>query len=140
MSTPPSAIPPPLTYHQSSEKQSAPSSKAGSTIVGTPSINSDASSVLEKLPWDGYLEVDIPEKMEGKLLRDIRHILFTIYHRLFGVVFATNMSILIALFVYGITTQRIGLIAVANIFVAILMRQDYVVNAFFVVFTSVPTS
>ncbi|KAF9017100.1 hypothetical protein BDZ89DRAFT_994098 [Hymenopellis radicata] len=73
-------------------------------------------------------------------MRDLRHLVFTIYDRLFGVVLITNMAILIALLVYGVNSQRLGLIAVANIFVAIMMRQDYVVNAFFFVFTSVPPS
>ncbi|KIY73321.1 hypothetical protein CYLTODRAFT_342438 [Cylindrobasidium torrendii FP15055 ss-10] len=113
-------------------------SKSPSTFVGDE--KSETSSVLEKLPWDGYLEVDIPEKKEGKVFRDIRHIIFTIYHRLFGIVFLANAGILISLFVYGVDTNRLGLITVSNIFVAILMRQDYVVNALFDIFTSVPRS
>ncbi|KIY72016.1 hypothetical protein CYLTODRAFT_344864 [Cylindrobasidium torrendii FP15055 ss-10] len=133
---------PALAYQRDSTPTSTePSSKEG-TIVGTPSLSfkSETSSVIEKLPWDGYLEEDLPEKKEGKIFRDLRHIVFTIYHRIFGIVFFANAGILIALFVYGVTSQRLGLITVANIFVAIMMRQDYVVNAFFDVFTSVPQS
>ncbi|KAF9021439.1 hypothetical protein BDZ89DRAFT_1071398 [Hymenopellis radicata] len=140
MSTPASSNPPVVYQPSNPEERSPPSSKAGSTIIGTPSVKSETSSVLEKLPWDGYLEEDIPDKTQGKVMRDLRHLIFTIYHRLFGVVFITNMAILIALLVYGVNSQRLGLIAVANIFVAILMRQDYIVNAFFFVFTSVPPS
>lgn len=138
MSTPASTLPS-LSYGSSSPSALGSDTKE-STVVGDPSIKSETSSVLEKLPWDGYLEANIPEKKEGKVMRDLRHLIFTIYHRLFGVVFAANIGILIALFVYGVTSQRLGLITVANIFVAILMRQDYVVNAFFDFFTAVPTS
>ncbi len=139
---PPEFIIPPLFHHASNSEERFPPWSKASTIVGTPSLKSKASSVnvLERLPWDGYLEEDIPEKTQGKVMRDLRHLVFTIYHRLFGVVFITNMAILIALLVYGVNSQRLGLITVANIFVAILIRQDYVVNALFFVFTSVPPS
>ncbi|KAJ7863109.1 hypothetical protein B0H14DRAFT_483186 [Mycena olivaceomarginata] len=40
----------------------------------------------------------------------------------------------------GVNSQHLGLITLANLFIAILMRQDYVVNAFFNVFCAVPTS
>ncbi|KAF8996770.1 hypothetical protein BDZ89DRAFT_1148872 [Hymenopellis radicata] len=140
MSTPAITIPPVVYQPSNPEERSPTSSRAGSTIIGTPSVKSETSSVLEKLPWDGYLEEDIPDKTQGKVMRDLRHLVFTIYHRLFGIVFITNMAILIALLVYGVNSQRLGLITVANVFVAILMRQDYIVNAFFFVFTSVPTS
>ncbi|KAF8918929.1 hypothetical protein CPB85DRAFT_1279437 [Mucidula mucida] len=137
MSTPAATIPS-LAY--SGTISGILESKAESTLAGDPSLKSETSSVIEKLPWDGYLEADIPDKTQGKVMRDFRHLVLTIYHRLFGVVFASNLAILIALLVYGVNSQRLGLITVANIFVAILMRQDYVVNAFFYVFTSVPPS
>ncbi|KAF9005758.1 hypothetical protein BDZ89DRAFT_1234400 [Hymenopellis radicata] len=139
MSTPSSTIPS-LAYKTSGTISGVPEFKAESTLVGDPSLKSETSSVIEKLPWDGYLEADIPDKTQGKVMRDLRHLVFTIYHRLFGVVFASNLAILVALLVYGVNSQRLGLITVANIFVAILMRQDYVVNTFFYVFTSVPPS
>jgi len=50
------------------------------------------------------------------------------------------MSILIAIIVRGASVPRIGEIVLANLCCAILMRQDYVINAFFNVFCAVPTS
>ncbi|KAF7346327.1 putative three-domain protein adenylation-thiolation-dehydrogenase [Mycena sanguinolenta] len=76
-----------------------------------------------------------------KKVRNLRHIAFSLYRRLFGVVFLTNMGIFISVLVRGSSdAQRLGLITLANLFVAILMRQDYVVNVFFNVFCAVPTS
>ena len=40
----------------------------------------------------------------------------------------------------GANAQELGLIVVANLFCAILMRQDYVINAFFTVACAVPRS
>ncbi|KAJ7095859.1 nonribosomal peptide synthetase 12 [Mycena belliarum] len=90
--------------------------------------------------WDGYENDILPDKMEGKVLRNLRHQIFSLYRRLFGLVFVTNMCIFISILVRGANAERLGMITLANLFVAILMRQDYVVNAFFNVFCAVPTS
>lgn len=51
------------------------------------------------------------------------------------------MSIFVATLIRGgANAQQLGEIVVANLFCAILMRQDYVINAFFNVFCAVPTS
>ncbi|KAF7346329.1 putative three-domain protein adenylation-thiolation-dehydrogenase [Mycena sanguinolenta] len=51
------------------------------------------------------------------------------------------MGIFISLLIRGGSdAQRLGLITLANLFVAILMRQDHVINAFFNVFCVVPPS
>lgn len=91
--------------------------------------------------WDGYLEDPLPAKTQRKWTRNIRHQVFSLYRRLFGVIFVVNVSILIARLAQGgLSSPEIGMIAIANIFCAILMRQDHVVNAFFTVFCAVPPS
>ncbi|KAK7046960.1 putative three-domain protein adenylation-thiolation-dehydrogenase [Favolaschia claudopus] len=58
-----------------------------------------------------------------------------------SVVFLTNIAVFITLLVRGgVHAQRLGLITLANLFVAILMRQDYIVNIFFSFFCAVPSS
>lgn len=112
--------------------------------AGTSHMSStDVSpSVIEKgNAWDGYLDDEIPNKTQGKLVRNLRHSIFSLYRRLFGVVFIANMAIFIATLVRGgANAQHLGLIVVANLFCAILMRQDYVINTFFNVFCAVPSS
>ncbi|CAE6451292.1 unnamed protein product [Rhizoctonia solani] len=91
--------------------------------------------------WDGYLDDEIPDKMEPKYVRNLRHIVFTLYRRLFGVVFIVNMSIFIhALVQGGLPANKIGTIVVGNICAAVLMRQDYVLNLIFNIACAVPTS
>ncbi|KLO16789.1 nonribosomal peptide synthetase 12 [Schizopora paradoxa] len=141
---------PPPVYQKNAHASS--SSDASSTDSHT--LASSSSSVTEKvevssvekgdadvLGWEGYEDEDLPNKRQGKYTRNIRHQIFTLYRRLFGVVFVTNMAIFIAsLAKGGLNAQQLGQIVVANLFCAILMRQDYVVNAFFNVFCAVPTS
>lgn len=90
--------------------------------------------------WDGYKEDELPEKTNGHVLRNIRHQVFSLYRRMFGIVFITNMAIFIATLAKGgANAQELGLIVVSNLFCAILMRQDYVINAFFTVACAVPS-
>ena len=90
----------------------------------------------------GYEDDGIPDKTQSKPVRNLRHQIFTLYRRLFGVVFVTNVAVLIATLARseGVDAQHLGLIVVANLFCAILMRQDYVINAFFTVACAVPSS
>lgn len=99
-------------------------------------------SITEKgNAWDGYEDEELPDKAQGPLIRNLRHRIFTLYRRLFGVVFVTNAAVLIETVVSGqANAQKLGLIVVANLFCAILMRQDYVINAFFTTFCAVPPS
>ncbi|KAG5648425.1 hypothetical protein DXG03_004999 [Asterophora parasitica] len=92
----------------------------------------DASSLEGQTDtWAGYLEDTLPEKTQGRSLRNLRHQIFYLYRRLFGVVFLVNFGLFIAVAVKGANAAQIGKIVIANLFVAILMRQDYVVDAFF---------
>ncbi|KAF8270856.1 hypothetical protein EI94DRAFT_1722080, partial [Lactarius quietus] len=99
-------------------------------------------STLEKAePWDGYEKYTLPPKKQGRFLRNLRHQVFSLYRRLFGIVLVVNMSIFVAILCQGgATAQRLGLIVIANISSSIFMRQDYVINAFFAIFCAVPLS
>ncbi|KAF5369283.1 hypothetical protein D9758_002722 [Tetrapyrgos nigripes] len=110
--------------------------------MSSNSSTSESSSVTDEkaLAWEGYLDDMLPEKTQGRRTRNLRHQIFTLYRRLFGVVFIVNMSIFIAFLVHGAAVPHLGEVVIANLCCAILMRQDYVINAFFNVFCAVPTS
>ncbi|KAF8307865.1 hypothetical protein DL93DRAFT_2126926 [Clavulina sp. PMI_390] len=101
------------------------------------------SSVVEKgrLPWDGYLDDQLPEKAQGRWIRNLRHQVFSLYRRFFGVIFLTNALVLIIYSVNGhLTTSLIGQITASNLMVSILFRQDHIINTLFGVFCRVPVS
>ena len=104
----------------------------------------DKVSAVEKETheWDGYEDDEIPDKIHGKFLRNLRYQILSLYRRLFGVIFVTNVAVLIWTLVRpeGADAQHLGLVVVSNLFCAILMRQDYVINAFFTVACAVPSS
>lgn len=142
-------VPPPV-YHQTSNDtgstMTAVDSDSGRTIAESTRVSHEKVdfSVVEKahtVSWEGYEDEELPDKTQGHYLRNLRHQIFSLYRRLFGVVFVTNVAIFIAtLAKANYNAQSIGLIVVSNIFCAVLMRQDYVINAFFNVFCAVPPS
>ncbi|KAI5117922.1 hypothetical protein M0805_002001 [Coniferiporia weirii] len=141
------AAPPPVYQKDANDAGSAISSldSHGTILNSSNSIDEKVGlSVIEKghsLGWEGYENESLPDKTQGHYARNLRHQIFTLYRRLFGVVFVTNLAIFVATLVKGaFNAQSIGLIVVANLFCAILMRQDYVINVFFNVFCAIPTS
>ncbi|KAI0365733.1 hypothetical protein BV20DRAFT_1056243 [Pilatotrama ljubarskyi] len=131
--------PPPPSYELERSTLSTPT--AASSISD---MKSEVSVEKGGVPWKGYLDDDLPEKTQGRWIRNLRFQIFSLYRRLFGVVFVTNMAVFIATCVQGgvqgADAQFLGKVAIANIFVAILMRQDYVINAFFTVACAAPQS
>ncbi|TFK64625.1 nonribosomal peptide synthetase 12 [Pluteus cervinus] len=125
-----------------SEKDSFSSQSSGLDHSPSQTVTVCSQADLKSLqyPWSGYEDDELPEKTQGKWARNLRHQVFSLYRRLFGVVFIVNMAIFISVIVKGTDAQQLAQIVVANLFCAILMRQDYVINAFFNFFCSVPTS
>lgn len=74
----------------------------------------------------------------------LRYYFFTMYRRLFGVVFIGNLVTILTIFAYRRTMDNLQLsdlatATAANITVTLLMRQEYVINFLFTVACSVPT-
>lgn len=104
------------------EPSIADHSKCSDTVMA--SEDSASTSDLEKavVPWEGYEKDVLPDKKQGKTVRNLRHQVFSLYRRLFGVVFLTNMAIFVAILVRGgANSQHLGLITLANLFVAMFV-------------------
>lgn len=89
--------------------------------------------------------INVPAKRQSKLIRDVRHTYLNVYRRLFSIVFIANMVGLIVFLARNRTADKLSLsdmatAASANICVAILIRQDYIVNFLFKIFWRVPHS
>ncbi|KAI0632060.1 hypothetical protein C8Q77DRAFT_898430 [Trametes polyzona] len=129
----------PLSYDHNASSNNT-STAASSIIDGKSELDVEKSGIS----WEGYLDDELPEKTQGHWLRNLRFQIFSLYRRLFGIVFVTNMAVFIATCVQGgvdgADALFLGKVAIANIFVAILMRQDYVINAFFTVACAAPQS
>jgi hypothetical protein len=148
---------------ETTERENGHSSTASlSSIPDSPSIYTVASSnsslvneqvegktltVEESALPSPPLQITFPlpaEKIDQKPFRLLRHAIFTVYRRLFTIVAMANILGLIL-----IDTRRrdlnsyirvISSAASGNLFVAVAMRQDYIINFLCEVFAATPKS
>lgn len=93
------------------------------------------------IDWEGHKDDVLPEKSHPKPVRNLRYIVMSLYRRLFSMVFLINLGFFIAVAINGgIPTPKIATVVMGNLMVAILMRQDYVVNILFNIACSIPQS
>ncbi|KAH9947568.1 hypothetical protein B0H21DRAFT_737833 [Amylocystis lapponica] len=147
--SPTPAVPPPV-YQSVSKSSEAIKDLTTVDVHALSSVTRTSSSTDHKIEvlsadekgisWDGYDEDALPDKTQGKFVRNLRFQVFSLYRRLFGVVFITNMAVFIAYCVQGANAKQLGQVVVANLFVAILFRQEYVVNTWFTVCCAAPNT
>lgn len=90
--------------------------------------------------WQGYEEDVLPDRVHGRFLRNLRWRLMSLYRRLFGIVFCVNLGVFIWYAVKGANAEQLGRVVLGNLFTAVLMRQEYVINTFFFVACLAPRS
>lgn len=109
-------------------------------VTRLPSYTSSTSTFDEKADiekhepiWEGFQDDELPDKTQYRWLRNVRFQMMSLYRRLFGIVFFTNIGIFIWYCIKGANASQVATVAIANLFASILMRQEYVINAFFAV-------
>ena len=91
--------------------------------------------------WEGYLRDEYVKKRHSKPIRNLRHMFFSVYRRLFSIAFAVNMFVFISLTAARqANTGKIAYAVISNFFISILIRQEYVINILFNIFTAWPQS
>lgn len=87
------------------------------------------------------LSAPVPEKKHGKKARGLRHRILIVYRRLFSLVWIANLVVLaLILAIPSINRIWFSHLAAINLTIAVLARQDYVINILYTIFCSVPTS
>jgi hypothetical protein len=137
-----SSIPTPPATPELSKPEPAVvvSEKQQLQIVLAPPSTSSTSSSSES----DYLEkFSLPPKKGRHGLRALRHRIFSLYRRLFSVVLTANIVAVLLMIRFGAEgrgLQNISTAVAANLTMAVLMRQEHVINLLFTVACSVPTS
>lgn len=101
------------------------------------SVITKASTVIELKPLP-------PEKKSSRPYRQLRHTYFTVYRRLFAIIIVFNIIGWLILETRPYELDRylrnISSAASANFCVAILARQDYIINGLFDLYVLIPKS
>ncbi|KAL4918930.1 hypothetical protein BDW62DRAFT_217374 [Aspergillus aurantiobrunneus] len=99
-------------------------------------ITTSTTSTLQKEPF-----YPLPEKTQGRPWRGLRHRVFIVYRRLFSLIWLANLAALICLVaIPSIDRRHISTIAFVNLTIAILIRQDTVINIVYTLCCSLPKS
>ncbi|TDZ17472.1 Adenylate-forming reductase [Colletotrichum orbiculare MAFF 240422] len=117
-------------------------SLSGSSQSTTPTDEKSESSASSFTEADEKLDLslDIPGKKLGKPARGFVHRIAIVYRRLFTIVGLFNIAAVIALFLAGFKRDWLGTITAINLVVAVLVRQDFVINLLYTITCSVPKS
>ncbi|GKU00292.1 unnamed protein product [Fusarium langsethiae] len=86
------------------------------------------------------LERGIPDKTMARPLRGLRRRVFIVYRTLFSLIGLLNLAALICVIALHLDSEWLGIITAINLAVAVLVRQETVINILYTVFCSVPKS
>lgn len=86
------------------------------------------------------LSREIPEKNQGRHVRGLRHRILIAYRQLFSIIWLLNIGVLVAVILTKANPEWLGIITAANLVLAVLIRQEVVINILYTVACSVPTS
>ncbi|KAL0940436.1 AMP-binding enzyme [Colletotrichum truncatum] len=111
----------------------------GQSTAVDESSQSSASSFTE-VDEKPDLGRDIPAKTHGKPVRGFIHRIAIVYRRLFTIVGLFNIAAVISLLFAGFKREWLANLTAINLVVAVLIRQDFVVNALYTITCSVPKS
>ena len=106
-------------------------------VPQTVQIAPAPSSVTSCSSFTGQKSTSLPPKHHCQPVRHARHTFLNVYRRLFSIVFALNaIGIGLLLWIHNgvydsVFLGHLATAAAANIMVALLARQDYIVNAIF---------
>ncbi|KAG8532506.1 uncharacterized protein KY384_002383 [Bacidia gigantensis] len=136
----------PLTLSTPSSILGSQASKEGITEKGLARVSKVLTTHSSPDSQETLTEKDftLPPEKGAHSLMWLRYYFFTMYRRLFGIVFIGNLAAILTIFAYRRTLDnlRISDLATAtasNVTAALLMRQEYVINLLFTIACSVPT-
>lgn len=113
---------------------------SGDEVFSNESFISSTSTLTADQPK--VLEYSLPEKRHNRALRNIRYSLFSVYVRLNLLIIIANVAVIVALAIKGelfeSSTKKLGTAAASNLLVAILIRQELIVNLIFIIFGKLP--
>ncbi|KAF4986213.1 hypothetical protein FGRMN_10949 [Fusarium graminum] len=95
---------------------------------------SSLTTLAEKLD----LERGMPDKAVAQPFRGLRHRIFIVYRTLFSLIGILNLTALVCVIVLRLRSEWLGTITAINLVVAVLVRQDTIINILYSAFCSAP--
>ena len=138
--------------HDDAEKEIAPvllKQQLGANISGPLDVEEDCGRD-SKNSWrisTPPLGISLPQKRHQRILRGLRHSFLAVYQRLFTLTLLANLTAWVIVLVAGLrggdpgpSPSNLATATAANVTAAILIRQEYVINALYIVCCWTPHS
>ncbi|QPH19263.1 hypothetical protein C2857_004451 [Epichloe festucae Fl1] len=106
------------------------------TLAEVRSVSSSSTLTVSEEKLD--LNKDIPEKKLPKHLRGLRHRIAIVYRFLFSLIGLLNIGALVALILVNPGQEWLATLTAANLVLAVLVRQDVVINTLYTITCSAP--
>ncbi|KAL2872401.1 putative NRPS-like enzyme [Aspergillus lucknowensis] len=120
----------------STPQPDADAARAGEKELRTSTISTPSSYLSYPAK-----ELPLPEKHLSRPWRGLRHRIFIVYRRLFSLIFLANLATLLCfLLIPTINRRHISTVAFVNLTIAVLVRQDVMINILYTICCSVPKS
>lgn len=130
----------PKTAVLATVRQSSSSSSTFTHVKTSSDVSSSSSFTIFDEKADVDLEAALPDKSWGKKRRGLRHRILIVYRQLFSIVGLLNIAAAIALIFTGLPREWLGNLTAMNLLLAVLIRQEFVINAVYTITCSVPKS
>ena len=103
------------------------------TLESVPTSPSTSSLAISDELNKRDLEAAIPDKIEGKRRRGLHHRVLIAYRKLFTIVGLINIGAALAVILTGLHREWVGNITAMNLTLAVLMRQEFVINTLYTI-------
>ncbi|RYP48149.1 hypothetical protein DL769_011241 [Monosporascus sp. CRB-8-3] len=113
-------------------------------IQPTPTVSTPSSSIFTEKEKDDEsfdLSQDVPSKILPQPLRGLVHRVFIVYRRLFSLLGLFNIAAILAVaYTADNLRQWLGWLTAINLLIAVLIREEFVINILYTVCCSIPKS
>ncbi|KAJ4176790.1 hypothetical protein NW767_015332 [Fusarium falciforme] len=112
---------------------------------GSPAPTAELKTAVSDSNLDAYSEnLDLSSAIKEKdLPQPLRGLIYRVlipYRTLFSIVAIGNVAALIAMLAQGINKDWLSTMSAVNLTIAVLVRQDFIINLLYTIFCSVPKS
>ena len=130
--------PPAAADHRVSHRSTESNTTTGSADSGTMLLKKEKmEEKVEKIDIN-ITDAPVPDKDLPQPFRGLIYRVFIPYRFLFSLVYLLNIAAAIAVYIHGPDPSWLGTLVAINLALAVLIRQDFVINAVYTVSCSFP--
>ncbi|KAH8892468.1 AMP-binding enzyme [Thozetella sp. PMI_491] len=110
------------------------------SALGTDSSSASLDLKAKESNMEFHLDDEPPSKRHSKYFRNLIKIIFIPYRALLSIVYLANIAVVLSMYLVGFERDWASYMVAINLNLAVLIRQDFVINALYTICCSLPKS